>query len=866
MEQSIAARIDNGYVAEGHNERTLKEFHDSKDASMQNATKYAMSFQIIFPVLMLAFICLLLYFAVYRPDLYNIRTGYSTKSYMYQKDHYSTSQASTKNLRIVTVVLSSFVFVMYVVGLDCTAIDFWTTRVNTDIHMDFPLEIAIPCTMLAEDLLVLIFMTFAILGCFCSKITPRWYFILLGPLSSVSIHFYHIMLGFIETPHHATSIGIAYGVIISVFVATLNVMYYFLYGLLYECSTKCCRRLHLISDGDKPYQGTEENKLFSFHRYRCPHSGFVLILFAVSIAMTLFTAYVIALFFIVPVNNAVEDGALSLQTINNTVLIFFTGAVTYKIYKDKRDTIIDFLVNAMNNATTIKARRIPAARREEVWTKLANAAKKQYIQTAARKFLVITVERVIHSLGLETEGEQAADESVKTAAYEAVRDRMSQLPQIGENLAANDDVGTKFNQLVQSLASLIKHNAVDHDARLTNKAVKESVTHLMQSVFNPQAGTEPTQQQAATEPTQQQAATEPTQQQAATDPTQQQAATEPTQQQAATDPTQQQAATEPTQQQAATEPTQQQAATDPTQQQKQKAVKEALDELVDAVRDLLAPADEPEQEPEQIANDIRNQRDLVKVCVQVIFKHVLQVIVNRLTEDAESHISVFLSAELLIMATAEKLRLPEVNEVIVQMADRLMMKSVGLLLVQTRKDERIQALVNQAIQNPQALTIQLFRAEDEQAQDHANQLVRVIGIKQARKLVDTALATQREAVVTELVQRRHDEQFQQQVNQRLAGGFRQAQNQSEAQNLAYQLVRVMGAQKAQELASQLYVQARYTLFIQDVVKEYGEVLKTITEELASVADLLLTYDWEQKSGKEKKEAMSSLVLQKLVQH
>ena len=503
MDQSIAAGIESEYDAKGFSRHTLAIFQNKQDEIMENATRFAVSFQIIFPLLMVFFICLVIYFAMYKPNLRNIRAGHSDKTI--PKEHHDylddSRVPSKKNLRIVTTVLSSFVFVLYTIGLDITAIIFWMTRNTTDLHQDsvHELERAIPPIMLAEDATVLLIMTISFSCCYCSHLTPRWYFILVGPLSSIGVHFYHIMLGFIETPRHAGSIAIAYGLTISIFLVTLNVVYYLLYGLYNGCrkfkwyqrlqKRSCCHKLYQLVNCCQDQISTHKHvhkhkhKIFKCHCHPWPHSCFSIVLFITAVLMALFTAFVVALFFIVPINSAVEDAALSLQTINNVIVIFFTGAITIKIFKDKKHSIIDLLVQTRNRDTKavdlLKKKVAVTLGNQQMQTavnKLREATTKQQIEKAANEFVQAATDKITTAAVQQAKG----DESIKAAACEVVWQRAKQLrlqlKDVQIRIADSSHPVTKaMTQLVTSLKELFEDNIKNVEGRVNVKTSMKQV-------------------------------------------------------------------------------------------------------------------------------------------------------------------------------------------------------------------------------------------------------------------------------------------------------------------------------------------------------------------------------------------------------
>ena len=117
MEQSIAAKIDDSYNAQVHTLRTLRDFHlgTATNTYGEYITYYTLSFQVIFPVTMVIFFVLLFIYIFDKFDIYSIRNRLQ-KEHRGVKNHFGSATPSTKNLLIVSLVLTSFTFVVYVIA------------------------------------------------------------------------------------------------------------------------------------------------------------------------------------------------------------------------------------------------------------------------------------------------------------------------------------------------------------------------------------------------------------------------------------------------------------------------------------------------------------------------------------------------------------------------------------------------------------------------------------------------------------------------------------------------------------------------------------------------------------------------------
>ncbi len=101
----------------------------------------------------------------------------------------------------------------------------------------------------------------------------------------------------------------------------------------------------------------------------CSHVTKFLFLFLISLfvaGMFLFLAY---LFILVPINNVIDDAPDRILAINQTILILFGAAITYKVVYSKKETLFDFLVKVEDKKQTNNAeweRKSTSKKREHV--------------------------------------------------------------------------------------------------------------------------------------------------------------------------------------------------------------------------------------------------------------------------------------------------------------------------------------------------------------------------------------------------------------------------------------------------------------------------------------------------------------------
>ena len=185
--------------------------------------------------------------------------------------------------------------------------------------------------MIAYDMLIALLL---IAGVIYNRIagfkkTLSWFYVLLAPLSCIVTHSYHILVGFIHTPHHATSILIFYGIVVTVFIVTLRVAYYNLCRCIKCCSCcsffkppvecllgcECCRlqeeQEHIE---DRSLQKCEKKDICTPHKW--PHPLVILFLCLLSVFIAGFLVYVVVLFILVPINMAIDDAPDRLLSIN----------------------------------------------------------------------------------------------------------------------------------------------------------------------------------------------------------------------------------------------------------------------------------------------------------------------------------------------------------------------------------------------------------------------------------------------------------------------------------------------------------------------------------------------------------------------
>ncbi len=402
-DQSIAPSISNDYSAKGESLDTLLAFHNGtlvSGGTLSNIlSKYTFSQQFVLQFFVVIILSIVLYNAIDNNRLEIIRRNTDVEI---NSHNYSEAEHSQRNLHVYTMIICSYLSVVYVVILDCMAVD-KRYKENIEIYyspshqyksVPLSLEYGMAGLLLAEDLVVLTSML--ILSCFkicinynykdtdhcCLKLfgERKWYYIIFGPIMCICIHWYHILIGFIHTPHHATSILVFYGVIVVSFVVTPRTMYY----CLSKCAELDCCCSKEQKEQNKKNESNESTPLTTQpttqpqnkSKWEIKHGCKFFLLCVVAVLLALIFAYIAILFILVPINNAIDDAPDRILTINRTILILFGAAITYKLFHDKKDTFFDFLVKAEGKSQG----------NDEDWTKKSTKEKRECVAEIILKF------------------------------------------------------------------------------------------------------------------------------------------------------------------------------------------------------------------------------------------------------------------------------------------------------------------------------------------------------------------------------------------------------------------------------------------------------------------------------------------------
>ncbi len=408
MQQKIRSPITDSYSAKGESLTTLKMFHNGENIAIiqgQHFTNYGFAFQFVFPLVVMFFFYWLSHHLVE-----NDSKGFFKKLRKFleqpngnadQEDDnihdMDSIKVSTRNMYIVILVICSVSFVVYVIALDIVAIINRNTKMFPEIFfkpnqneskygnvsLAFKLEYSIPSLMLVYDLLIFGVMVVGMICKRCGVRRGKWYHIGIAPASCIVVHSYHILISFIQTPHHAASIFIFYAVIILIFYVTFKAAYYNLFQIFQRlASNKCCKACFGICNNCLciclvclccpficlvPFCWWSLFSLWTddiickicwnwsccTHQkccpaYKVPHPVVLTIMSLISFFLSCFMVFVVGLFVIIPINMAIDDAPERLFSINQTVLVFIGAAITYKLYRNHAgaNNIIEQLVKA----------------------------------------------------------------------------------------------------------------------------------------------------------------------------------------------------------------------------------------------------------------------------------------------------------------------------------------------------------------------------------------------------------------------------------------------------------------------------------------------------------------------------------------
>ena len=148
---------------------------------------------------------------------------------------------------------------------------------------------------------------------FQSRLTEIFFVSL--PITTLAVHFTHIVIGFIQNPVHATSVGLFYSFVMLASVVLFKMIsYVYLAGLKTSNIPSQC-----------------ESKFWIFHDVK-----FVIIFSVLLVLMLLLFGYIGSLYFLLPINRAVDIAPTAINGFMSTVTLVFTGYLTYHFVRKKK--------------------------------------------------------------------------------------------------------------------------------------------------------------------------------------------------------------------------------------------------------------------------------------------------------------------------------------------------------------------------------------------------------------------------------------------------------------------------------------------------------------------------------------------------
>ena len=223
------------------------------------------------------------------------------------------------------IMAMSIVFSIYVLSMDVTALvykgkvheEFNDWYKNDTIKNLNHLNI---CFFVLDALIFAGTIVLTILSCCynCIKESVNValpYYFFLFPIAIIASRIDLIIIGFIQNPFHATGVAVSYGIMVISCIAILEMSSH-LFHIYYECKPRC----------------------LSF----CCICAFISII----IVLLLFFVYLVALYFLVPINNAFDEAPNEIITIYQSVVVLLGGFFVYWILLRLYRSPLDILIKA----------------------------------------------------------------------------------------------------------------------------------------------------------------------------------------------------------------------------------------------------------------------------------------------------------------------------------------------------------------------------------------------------------------------------------------------------------------------------------------------------------------------------------------
>ena len=330
--------INDGYSPKAESVSAIIRYYSETPQSVMFglvSSAYALVFQIVFPCILI--VCIFIFF-VYRINPSDLTlpdeiADNSPKPAAAQQDNSTKLEnddnvSAIDNMNGIIMCVCSCTVVVYVLGLDIAALGRSAAVTRGHIFQWFSYtylwkytaaQSGIPISMLFEDIIIMaLTITFA---CFklcnskkcnskkccsnCAKVSNAY--VLLGPVSCIVVHSFHILVGFIHAPYHATSILVLYSVVFFVYIFAMKSTY------------------HLLAKAGKITSGNERNRCRRLRDccINCCRSRICVVICMLILSIILFIGFamIYMLLLFVPINLATEDGPTRINSINQTIII-----------------------------------------------------------------------------------------------------------------------------------------------------------------------------------------------------------------------------------------------------------------------------------------------------------------------------------------------------------------------------------------------------------------------------------------------------------------------------------------------------------------------------------------------------------------
>ncbi len=288
---------------------TLQKWHESQPIKV---TVYLIVYQILFPlIVLLSSLFAIWYFLYTKTHSFKERINALANS---NSDEGFEMRANLYIITSMSIMSSVYAIAMSIVAYNEGnnienefKIWFKNWKVGEKIH--FGILFSISIVILVENIILLALFSFFMAIKLCRSFSWHLHiFFLLLPIITVAIHGNHILIGFIHTPYHANGIGTMYGIIIITCIAILKMVHHNLLNdngnitrtadtaKLQEMNTSSGETQHLLENDDG--------------QYKFKKSKYCLCLFlsmAVIAVTVLIFAFIIALYFLLPINVAINE-------------------------------------------------------------------------------------------------------------------------------------------------------------------------------------------------------------------------------------------------------------------------------------------------------------------------------------------------------------------------------------------------------------------------------------------------------------------------------------------------------------------------------------------------------------------------------